>query len=191
MPISISGREVDDDGDDKDDDDTLRHDCGVETYRKHETAAEEVVAMGEDDAEKLEEHDAIASTFVDGRFHQNVEINSDIPTIKGGSPPASTSNGGVITAMDVDSNISNIESRLIGNGGKEVQFESTIIHEGKCANIKSEVGGITSDSLRRQDEVISIRVAEVDTESEKLICDAEDGNIESVKMEKNFSLNKT
>jgi hypothetical protein len=190
MPVSISGREVDDGDDDKDEDDTLRRDCGVETYRKHETAAEEVVAMEADDTEKLEEQDAVGSMFVDGRLLQN-EMTSDIPTIKGGSPPLSTSNGGVITEMDVDGNISNTESYLIGNEGEEVPFESTIMHEGKCADVKSEVGGIVSDSLRRQEEVDSIRVTEVDNESETLICDAEDGNIESVKMEKNSSLNKT
>lgn len=175
MPVSISSREVDDDGDE---DDTIRHNCAAETYRKHRTSAEEVVAMEEDGTENLEEQDAI-----DGQFHQNVEINSDIPVIKGGSPPVSTGDGGVITAVDVDNSISNTESHLIVNERKEVQFESTIIHEGVCATIKSEVG-IVSDSSRGQEEVVSVRVAKVDTESDKLICDAEDGNIESVKMEK-------
>ncbi|PNF16503.1 hypothetical protein B7P43_G07788 [Cryptotermes secundus] len=175
VPVSISTREVDDDGDE---DDTVRHNCAVETYRKHRTSAEGVVAMEEDGTEKLGEQDA-----VDGHFHQNVEIKSDIPVIKGGSPPVSTSDGGVIAAVDVDSSISNTESHLIVHEWKEVEFESTIIHEGMCTNIKSEVE-IVSDSLRGQEEVVSVRFAKVDTESDKLICDTEDGNIESVKMEK-------
>jgi hypothetical protein len=183
MPVSISSREVDDDGDDDDDDDSLRHNCGVETYRKYKTAAEEVVSMERDGTEKLEEQDAIANRSVDGNFHQNVEMKSDIPLIKGDSPPVSTNDGGVITAMDVDSNISNTESDLMVNEGKEVQFESTVIHESVCSNIKSEVG-IVSDSFGGPEEVVSLRVAKVDTESEKLICDAEEDNTESVKMEK-------
>jgi hypothetical protein len=181
MPVSISVREVDDGDDDKED--TLRHDCGVETYGKHETAAEEVVAMEDDDTEELKERAVDASILVDGCFHQN-EMKSDIPTIKGGSSPLSAGNGGVVTAMDVDGNISNTESYLIGNEGKEVQLESMIIHEGKCADVKSEVGGIDSDSLRRQEEVDPVRVAEVENVNKKLIHDTE----ESVKMEKNSSL---
>jgi tetraacyldisaccharide-1-P 4'-kinase len=186
MPVSISGREVDDDGDDDNDNAAAGDDADS---LRHETAVEEVVAMEEDGTEKLEEQEAVASMVIDDNVHQNVEMMSDIPIVKGDNPLVSTSKGKVIPAMDVDSNISNTESYLIGNGKREVQFESTIMHDGKCANYKLKVGGIVSDSFRRQEEVVSAGVTKVDTESEKLMCDSEDDNIESVKTENSSSLN--
>lgn len=190
IPVSISSREID-----YDDDDTLGHDCGTETYEKCNIAAGELVAMETDGTEKLEKHDSVSSRSFNDHFQQNVSneqnMKPDAPLMRDSSPPVSTDNGGVIRAMDVDNSISNMGSYLTLNEEKEVESESAIIYEEVCANIKPEVDRIVSDSLTRQEEVVSVRVAKVDTDSEKFTCDEQRANPESVKMETNSSLNET
>jgi hypothetical protein len=191
MPVSISARETDHD----DDGDTLGRDCGTETYEKRNMAAEELVAMETDGTEKLEEHDAASSrSFID-HFQHNVsgeqDVKLDVPVIRDSSLPVSTDNGGVIKAVDIDNSISNVGSELTVHEEKEVEFESAIVYEETCADIKPEVYGIVSDSLRMQEEVVSVRVAKADTDSDKFTCDEQNDDPEYVKMETNSPSNET
>jgi hypothetical protein len=201
VPVSISSREVEDDDNAAAAaaaaaaDDDLRPEHGVETYTKCNVAAKELVAMETDDIEKLEEQDDVSNRFFSDHFKQNVtyeqDMKSDVPVIRIGSAPVPSDNVGVIKAIDIDNISSNVGSDLTVKEGKEVESESAIIHEKVCANIKLEVDGIVSDSLRRQEEVVSVRVAKVDTDSEKFTCDGDETNIESVKMETSSSSNET
>jgi hypothetical protein len=191
MPVSISNRETDN----EDDDDTLGHDCGNGAYEKCNTAAGELVAMETDGTEKLEEHDAVSSRSFNDHFRQNVlneqEMKPGVHVLRDTSPPVSTDNGGVIKAMDVNSSISDMGSDLTVNEDKEVEFESAIKYEEACADIKPDVDRIVSYSLKGQEEVVSVRVAKFDTNSEKFTCDEQRANPKSVKMETNSSLNET
>jgi hypothetical protein len=182
MPISISSREVGDDDDD-DDDDTVGLKCDDETYEKCNIPAEEFVVMEADSTEKLEVQGCVSGGFVDGHFHKNVVSKSCDPVIRDSGPPDS---GGGISALDVENHISNTGSRLIVNEGKDAEFDSRIMCEQVYPGMKSGVDGIVSDNLAGHKEVVSVRVAKVHIDSEKLACGGE-----SVQMETNSSSNET
>lgn len=182
MPVSISSREV---GDDDNDDvgDTVGRVGAAHNVEECNVPAEELVAMGAGGTETLEDQDCVHSRSVDGRFHENVGIRSCVPVIRDSDPP--DSDGG-ITAMSVDKHISNMGSHLIVNEGKDTAFDSGIVFEQVYPDIKSEVGGIVSDTLMGHKEVVSVRVAKVHINSKEFACDGE-----SVKMETNSSSNET
>lgn len=183
MPVSISRREVGDDDNDDDVDDTVGHAGDAQNYDECNMPAEELVAMEADGTEKLEGQDCVYSRSVDGHFHENVGIRSCVSVIRVSDPP--NSNDG-ISAMDVDEHISNVGSHLIVNEGKDTAFDSRIMFEQVYPDMKSEVDGIVSDTLMGHKEVVSVRVAKVHIDSEEFACDGE-----SVKTETNSSSNET
>lgn len=182
MPVSISSREVGHDDND-DVDDTVGHAGDAQKYEECNMPAEEHVAMETDGTEKLEGQDCVYSRSVDDCFHKNGGIRSCVPVIRDGDPQ--NSDGG-ISAMDVDKHISNMESHLIVNEGKDTAFDSRIVFEQVYPDMKSEVDGTVPDTLMGHKEVVSVRVAKVHIDSEEFACDGE-----SVKTETNSSSNET
>jgi len=182
MPVSISSKEVGDDDND-DVDDTVERPGDAQNYEERNMPAEEPVAMEADGTEKVEGQDCVYSRSVDDCFHKNGGIRSCVPVIRDSDPQSSD---GGISAMDVDKYVSNMESHLIVDEGKDTTFDSRIVFEQVYPDMKSEVDGTVSDTLMGHKEVVSVRVAKVHIDTEEF---ARDG--ESVKTETHSSSNET